>query len=81
MEDRGDRGRTNLMLLPIMISQFEAFFAHMFLHERVHDDLFANGVTRDFPGELAGPTALGIDVVFTKGENVLVVVFIHLCKS
>ena len=47
--------RTNLMVGPIVISQFATLSAKVFLHQRVNDDLLAYGVTSDFPGELADP--------------------------
>jgi hypothetical protein len=48
--------RTNLMFSSIMISEFTALSAKVFLHQGIDDDFFTDGMASDLPGELADPT-------------------------
>jgi hypothetical protein len=64
------------MICTVLVCKPLAMDTKVFLHQRRDDELFADGVSNDFPAKLAGPTALSIGVA--GALDVLVVVGIHL---
>ena len=67
---------TNLMLGSVLVGELEPPCTKMLFHEGVDNELFADGVARDLPGQLVCPARLGIRVA--RGSLVGVIVFVHL---
>lgn len=67
---------THLMLRTVVIRQLQPLLSQMFLHERVHDYLLTNGMSRNFPRQLTSPAFLRVGV--SGGFDVLIVVVVHL---
>lgn len=64
-----------------MVGELAALVAKVLLHERVDDNLLADGVARDFPRELPCPARLRGDVAALVRTPVLVVVLVHLLTA
>jgi hypothetical protein len=66
------------VLLTVVIGEFLALVTHLLLHERVHDELFADGVARNLPPQLVGE--LGGGIVVARRVRLLIgrVVLVHL---
>ena len=64
------------MFFPIMVGELPAILAEMLLHERVDDELFADGVARDLPDELPGPAVLSVGV--SRMLHILIIIGVHL---
>lgn len=67
-----------MMVRPVLVRQTGAFLPQQLFHEWIHHDLLSDSMTGDLPGQLIGPTLLGIKVPGSLG--VLVIIFIHLEK-
>lgn len=66
------------MFLAVVVGKLLAFLAEVLLHERVHNDLFANSMACDLPTQLVSPSILRLDITAFMGAFVLIVIFVHL---
>lgn len=64
------------MVSSVVISEFLSLLAKVLLHERIDDQLLADGVAGDFPSQLARPALLRIGVA--GALDVLVIISVHL---
>ena len=53
----------------------------MLFHERIDDDLFANGMTGDLPDQLARPALGLVDIARIARLLVVFVIFVYLCDN
>ena len=66
------------MRFTIFIRKTLTLLTHMVLHERVDDDLLANGMASDLPDQLARPALGLVDIARIARLFVMVLVFVHL---
>jgi hypothetical protein len=67
-----------LMFLAVMVRELLALGAHLLFHERVHDELLADGMSCDLPPKLVRELLGGLEVAGGVGLLVSGVVLVHL---
>ena len=70
--------KTHLVFLPIVVSKLPPFVTEVLLHQWIDHDLLSDGVSGNFPCELASPPGLRIYVSAFMRTFVLVMIFVHL---
>lgn len=68
----------DLVLLSVVLGEFTTLVSEVLLHQWVHHDLFAHGVTSDLPAQLVSPAFACTNVSLLKGSLILVMVLVHL---
>ena len=64
---------------PIVISKSTTPNVEVFFHQRANDDLSTCGVVSDFPGGLADPTCVSVDV--TLCGKVVATILTRVCEG
>ena len=64
------------MICAVFVRELLPLCTEMLLHERVDDELFADGVARDLPDELPGPAVLSVGV--SRMLHILIIIGVHL---
>jgi hypothetical protein len=71
--------KTYDVVATVVVRELSSLESKMFFHEGINDELFANGMASNFPGQLTSPAGLSLGVSGILHVFIIVLIHLKLC--